>query len=130
MARVIIEVQDPLGLKSDAQPLLLGAQVEVEIIGRVMQDVIELPRSVLRDGDKLWLFSPSPEVARGEQRALPSEATPQVAQRLGSLEVREIKVLRKRKDTVIIKGELTSDEQVITSRIPTPVPGMRLRVNP
>lgn len=127
MARVIIEVQDPLGLKSDVQPLLLGAQVEVEIIGRVMEEVIELPRAVLRDGDRLWLFNTSPNANRGEARSL-AEPKSTERYRVGSLELREVKVLRKRKDSVIIKGALSAEEQVITSRIPTPVPGMRLRV--
>ena len=128
MARVIVEVQDPLGLKSDAQPLLLGAQVEVEIKGRVMQDVIELPRAVLREGDALWLFSPRGAEKSGESRDLSDPPNAQGSYQLGSLEVRTVKVLRKRKNSVIIKGELSAEDQVITSRIPTPVPGMRLRV--
>ena len=43
MARIVVEVRDPLGLKSDQDGLLLGAQVEVQIIGRSLGEVIELP---------------------------------------------------------------------------------------
>ena len=46
---------------------------------------------------------------------------------MGSLEVRHVKVLRKRRDTVLITEGITDSDEVITSRIPTPVPEMRLR---
>lgn len=129
MARVIIEVQDPLGLKSELKPLLLGAQVEVEIMGRMMKEVIELPRAVLRDGDRLWIFTTKNQT-QGEQNIRPQENT-EGSYRMGSLELRHVKVLRKRKDSVLIKAQdLSEEDLVITSRIPTPVPGMRLRANP
>jgi len=130
MARVVIEILDPLGLKDEElKPLLLGAQVEVEIIGKTLEGVTELPRSVLHDDDKLWLFSAEAGVARGEARAA-AEVETSGSYRVGSLELREVKVLRRRKDTILIRGGLSDDELVITSRIPTPVPGMRLRAAP
>ena len=129
MARVVIEVEDPLGLKSELKPLLLGAQVEGEIIGRMMEEVIELPRSVLHDESKLWIFVAEDSQAKGEERKI-GELSTEGSYRMGRLELREVRVLRKRKDSVIIQGELTGDELVITSRIPTPVPGMRLRTAP
>ena len=60
MARVVIEVPDPLGLKSEAQGLLLGAQVEVEVIGKTIKDIIEVPRSALRNEREVWIFKEAP----------------------------------------------------------------------
>ena len=48
-------------------------------------------------------------------------------QRFGTLEVRKVKILRKRKETVVIREGVGEDDYIITSRLSTPVPGMRLR---
>lgn len=124
MARVVLEVNDPLGLKSDKRALLLGAQVEVKIMGRDLGEVIELPRSAIHNEDELWIFKPE------DQRNSPlkgEDITLGGAQQIGMLEVRKVKVLRKRLDSVLIKEGLEDEEYVITSRLSTPVPGMRLR---
>lgn len=132
MAQVIIEVPDPLGLKGELKPLLLGAQVEVDIIGRSIDRVIEIPRAALREGDTVWLFRDArPQDDRSEESASVGikEAQPQVRYLNGALEVRSVKVLRKRRDTVLISEGLEDTDWVVTSRIPTPVPNMKLRVN-
>jgi len=57
MATVIVAISDPLGLQSDlAVPrLIIDDYVFVEITGRSLPGVIELPRSVLQDGDTVWI---------------------------------------------------------------------------
>ena len=124
MARVVLEVNDPLGLKSDERALLLGAQVEVKIMGRDLGKVIELPRSAIHNEDELWIFKREDQQTsplKGEDIKLGGE------QQVGILEVRKVKVFRKRLDSVFIKEGLEDEEYVITSRLSTPVPGMRLR---
>ena len=50
LARLLVEVDDPLNLKNkEAQlPLLLGSYVTVEISGKSMDNVAELPRSAVK----------------------------------------------------------------------------------
>lgn len=58
MARVLIEVDDPLCLKPENQqqkPLLIGEYVRVEIQGRKLEGVYDIPRSALREGDRVWI---------------------------------------------------------------------------
>ena len=57
MARLLVEVQDPLGLEIDGAPapLLLGEYIRAEILGPTVDNVVKLPREALRDGDQLWL---------------------------------------------------------------------------
>lgn len=61
MAKLIIEVDDPLSQKSKNKhvPLLtLGTFVRLKIKGKTLKQVLELPEKTLRDGDHLWLLSP------------------------------------------------------------------------
>ena len=125
MARVVIEIPDPLGLKNGLKPLLLGAQVEVEIIGRPIENVVELPRALLHGEDQVWIFTPEP--ISGGERELPIQHKGR-GDLLGTLEIRPVDVLRKRRDVILIREGLADQDEVVTSRIPTPVPGMRLRV--
>ena len=132
MARVVVEVPDPLGLKSETQGLLLGAQVEVEIIGKTVKNIIEIPRTALHNEREVWIFKEAPSVqVGGEVSAVKSELNKTQAERnsylIGSLEVRRVKVLRKRRDSVLITEGITDSDEVIISRIPTPVPEMKLR---
>ena len=57
MARLLVEVQDPLGLETDGAPapLLLGEYIRAEVLGPMVDNVVKVPREALRDGDQLWL---------------------------------------------------------------------------
>ncbi|MDD9945284.1 MAG: HlyD family efflux transporter periplasmic adaptor subunit [Myxococcales bacterium] len=112
MARVLIAVIDPMGLKRRDKPagvaglpLLLGAYVNVELFGGSIDDAYELPRLALRDGDKVYLVN-----ARDR------------------LEIRPVVVVRRRAESVLVKGGLQPGERVITSAVPSPLSGMELRV--
>jgi len=132
MARVIVEVTDPLGLETEAPPLLLGAQVQVSLIGRPLGELIELPRSALRGASSVWIFEPenisAAERAPAEAASSSPEAPqPSQLQQLGTLRVKEVEIMRRRRDTVIVRAGLSSESLVITSNIATPVPNMRVR---
>ncbi|MDH3575899.1 MAG: efflux RND transporter periplasmic adaptor subunit, partial [Desulfobacteraceae bacterium] len=52
MARILVEVADPLGLNASNQnrtPLLIGEYVRVKIIGRKLDNVFQIPRTALKD---------------------------------------------------------------------------------
>jgi RND family efflux transporter MFP subunit len=109
MARVLVEIDDPLGLNSKKNPeripLMLGAYVRVEIEGKMVEQVFLLPRTAIREGDQVW-------IADGEDR----------------LAVRPVEVFWRSKDTVLIQNGLREGDRVVTNSIPLPIPNMRLRV--
>jgi hypothetical protein len=120
MARLLVEIDDPLGLKKTPKksggegakpapelPLLLGAFVEAAIEADTLTDVVELPRLALRDGDSVY-------VVDGE----------------GRLAVRTVEVAWRREQTVLVKKGLDAGDEVIVSRLPSAVPGMLIRKAP
>lgn len=115
MARLLVEVDDPLGLKQQTVPtegsteashlpLLLGSYVNVEIAGREMDGVFELPREALREGDQVFLMTAD-----------------------NILHIQEVEVVWRRRGSVLIAGGLEAGDRVITSPLPAPVEGMKLR---
>lgn len=103
MARVIVEVPDPLALSTaDARPLLLGATVSVELAGRALDDVVALPREALRGEDAVWT------VGEGDVLA-----------------IQPVEVARRERERVLVRG-LAPGARVVQSRIAAPVPGMKL----
>ena len=109
MARVLVEIDDPLGLnlkKNPARiPLMLGAYVRVDIEGKMAEEVFSLPRTAIREGDQVW-------IADQEDR----------------LAVRPVEVFWRSKETVLIRNGLDEGDRVVTNSIPLPIPNMRLRV--
>ncbi|NQT19795.1 MAG: efflux RND transporter periplasmic adaptor subunit [Planctomycetes bacterium] len=103
MARLLVEIEDPLG--AGKAPLLLGAYVRVEIEGGRLDGVYELPRRTIREGGRVWVVNADDQ-----------------------LEVRQVKIAHGRTDTVIVSEGIAEGDNIITSPIATPMPGMRLRV--
>ncbi len=104
MARLIVEVVDPLALAAPGQPpLLLNSFVEVDLIGEEVDGVFEIPRVALRDDDRVW-------VAKGEVLA-----------------IRAVEVVWRKRDTVMVTG-LADGEAVIVSPVASPAEGLRVRV--
>lgn len=110
MARVLVEVQDPLNLAKPVGerglPLLLGAFTTVRFTGAQPMEAVQIPRSALREGDKIFVFDD------------------------GTLDIREVGVIWKRDDNVLLSTGVKDGEQIVTSRISTPLPGMKLRLAP
>ena len=105
MAQVLIEVDNPLETNDETPvPLLLGAYVKVEIRGRTMNNVFRLPQQALRQGDRVYVMDAQ-----------------------ARLSIRKVQVLRMENDSVLIRGGLKPDEQVVTSRLETAVAGMKLK---
>lgn len=105
MARVLVTIPDPLRLEETGGglPLLLGSYVRVEIDAGRLEDVLEIPRAALREGDRIWLV--------GDDNLL---------------RIRETEILWRRKDTVLIDNVLKPDEQLIVSDLKAALPGMEL----
>lgn len=108
MARVLVEVRDPLGLEpqnAGRAKLLLGAYVTVDLVGHPMPNTFLIPRETLRNDDHVWLRRPD-----------------------ATLEIRSVSVLWKNRDTVVIGEGLAAGEQLITSSLSFAADGMEVTV--
>ncbi len=108
MARVLVEIEDPFNLRSPADrglPLLVGAFVDVIIDGGALDDVFEIPRTALRDGDHVYLLS-------DDQR----------------LETRAVKVVWRTPDSVLVSHGIADGDQIVSSRLGSAIDGMLLRL--
>jgi len=107
MARLLVAVKDPLGLESpsaERPPLVLGAYVRVEIDGHDLTDVIRVPRTALRDGDRVWVMKED-----------------------DTLDIRGVEIAWSGNDHVYISEGLADGDLLVTSDLAAPVQGMELR---
>ncbi len=110
MARILVEVADPLGLNSSNQnrtPLLIGEYVRVKILGRKLDNVFQIPRTALKDNSSIWIV--------GENQ---------------TLEIRKVRAVWRDADVVLLKDGLKPGERLIVSDLSAPVEGMAVRVEP
>lgn len=111
MARVLIEVEDPFNLageesKTHGLPLLMGSFVEIAFEGSVTQDLVEIPRRSLHNGNTVHVITDE-----------------------GTLDVRTVQIVWRTTDTVLIGEGLSQGERYVTSSLATPMPGMKLRTS-
>ena len=108
MARVLIEVNDPLGLKpgnEEKNRLLIGEYVRAEIEGRELKEVYSIPRKALHNDKEIW-----------------------IATEEGTLDVRQVEVLWRDGGRILIRDGLSDGEQLIVSDITAPIQGMPVAV--
>lgn len=108
MARILVEVADPLGLKASKQdraPLLIGEYVRVKILGHKLDGVFQIPRPALRDNSTIWIVKENQ-----------------------SLEIRKVHPVWRDADVVLLQDGLKPGEQLIVSDLAAPVEGMAVRV--
>jgi hypothetical protein len=109
MARVLVEVRDPLGLEAangNRAPLLIGEFVRVEIEGRQLKDVVTLPRTAVHDGNTVWLATPE-----------------------GALSIRTVTPVWRDAEQVVVEEGLAPGDRLITTALPAPVEGMPLQTD-
>ena len=108
MARLLVEIDDPLDLKKpEAErrvPLLLSSLVSVSIKGRGADNLVELSRQFVRDGNQVYVYAD------------------------GKLTIRELQIVWRKADTVLVKTGVDTGDKVVTTRISAPLEGMKLRV--
>lgn len=109
MARVLIGVSDPLGLKRDDHgiPLLLGSFVEVRIDAGQLADVIPIPRQALREGNRIWVVDHNHAV-----------------------QIREADIRWTRRETVLIANNVEPGEELIVSGLRNALPGLEVDPRP
>ncbi|MGE0324947.1 MAG: efflux RND transporter periplasmic adaptor subunit [Polyangiaceae bacterium] len=127
MARVLVQIPDPLALGApeasgaskaipegksapeEQLPLLLGAYVQVRIDGGELTDVVKLPRTALR---------PHPDTGSPRVFVFGPDAR---------LVIHEVQVVWGAAEHVFVRGPLKSGDEVVVSRVPAALAGMKLQ---
>jgi hypothetical protein len=105
MARVLVEVRDPLALSSEAAPLFFGAYASLVLEGKTLERVAEIPRRHLRSGDRLYLFGSDKK-----------------------LDIRKVEISYRGEDTVLVSAGVDEGERLVITDVPVAVAGMALRL--
>jgi RND family efflux transporter MFP subunit len=106
MARLVVAVDDPYGLKKDGRErpeLAMGTFVQVVLHGAVLKDVAVIPAAALRDGGSVWIMND------------------------GHLKIRPVEVVRRARDEVVISGGLGPGDRVVLTNLAGAAEGMKLR---
>ena len=110
MVRVVVEVDDPYGIKGPARrrpELAIGMFVEAVLHGETLPAMFALPRKTLRDNDTVW-----------------------VADSDNLLRILPVEVVRQEKDSVLVSGGLPEDARLVLTYITGAAEGMKLRPLP
>ena len=103
---LVAAVDSPYNVKRHPRPLPVGLFVEAEIDGKPIPNAVAVPRSALFGDDSVFVV---------EQ---------------GTLRKKQVTVLRRTQDTVIIGDGLSAGNQVVLSRLDIMVEGMPVSVAP
>ncbi len=104
MVNVVARVESPYARVNGRPPLAVGLFVEAEILGRVEHGVFVLPRAALREGNRV-------HVVDDQDR----------------LRLREVDVLRRERERVVIRSGLEAGDRVSISPLAAVADGMRVR---
>ena len=102
---VVAEVQNPYNQKSSRFPLLSNLFVKAEIEGKVIQDVVALPKNAVNALHEVLLIDPE-----------------------NKLHIRRVDVLREEPERILIKSGLSVGDQLVISGIDVPVEGMAVSI--
>jgi RND family efflux transporter MFP subunit len=119
LAKLLVEIKNPLFSKSSNQkelPLLLGSYVSVELHGKDIQNVAILPRKALRDIDG---------VVSGSNF---TEGFVFLVDENSRLKYKKVKIVWRADEEVFVSEGLNDGDKVITSTIPIPVEGLKLKI--
>ncbi|MGM0381260.1 MAG: efflux RND transporter periplasmic adaptor subunit [bacterium] len=106
-ARLLVAVEDPLGLESSGRDkLLLGNFVELEFLGENIPGVVRLDRELLRRNNRVWVLDES-----------------------GRLDKRKVEIVFGTQEDVFVKSGLADGDRLINSELSRPVDGTRLKVH-
>lgn len=102
----IVEVKDPYNLKSSHKaPLRFGQFVEAEITSRQDEELLVLPRSILRLDNTVLTVNDNREI-----------------------EIMPVEVARTTAQDVFIRSGIAEGSLVVTSAVPNPYDGMKVRL--
>lgn len=103
MVHVVVEVPDPFAKEGVRPPLLPGTFVDVRIFGKVLDNVVAVPRHAIHEGGVVWLFVD------------------------GSLRLQEVEVARSDRERAYVRGGLAPGDQIVVSALDAVTDGMKVR---
>lgn len=105
MVRVVAEVENPFKEDNGNVPLTPGMFVNVEIKGKLLKDIIRVPRYALHSGDTVWVC------------------------KNGELHIQEVKIARRDKGFAYITSGISEGDVVITSPLDIVTDKMKVRIS-
>ncbi len=104
---LIAQVDNPHTPAHDDQPpLLVGQFVEAEIPGRLLQDVIVLPRKVARADDEVLVITPDNRIER-----------------------RKLEVVWRDRSSIVVRAGLSAGERVSLTQLPYAPQGSQVKIS-
>ena len=103
MARLLIALNDPMGIKNNRDPLLLGSFIRAEITGKKLNNVFRIPRAALKEDSHVLTVT--------------DEKT---------LHIQPVSIAWKNTDYVFVNEGLQTGDRIIVSSLSAPVEGMPL----
>ncbi|MFV8783671.1 efflux RND transporter periplasmic adaptor subunit [Microbulbifer sp. SA54] len=104
LARVLVELDDPLGVANPAQPkLLLNDLARVEITGRAAGEQVRIPLAALQDGDVVWVVQD------------------------GKIHIQPVKVAHLTESHAVLDRGLRGGESLVVTRLANVTEGMAVR---
>ena len=104
LVSVIIEIPQPLETDGNRPALLPGTFVEVEIEDKKLKNAAAIPRSAIRDADKVWIVKD------------------------GLLCIRQLKIARTDRDFAYTTAGVSDGDLIILSSLDTAIDGMKVRI--
>lgn len=106
MARLLVAVKDPLQLKKNGKDgLLLGEYVTAKIKGKLLNNVIAVPRTAYHNNSDIWVIT-------GDNK----------------LKTVKTKPVWEERKSVFVRNGFKAEEKLITSELSFPVEGMNLKI--
>ncbi len=141
LGRVLITIEDPLGLQNSKPALILGDQVIANLSLGVFKDVFVIPRNALYGEDTVFIAvkqgkaSQSPK-QRPEQRQAKqnpensTEITPKKElEDVYVLDIRPVEVAYRDINFAYVTSGIGQGDLLITSILPAPIDGMTIRID-
>jgi RND family efflux transporter MFP subunit len=106
MIHAVARVPDPYGRGDDPDrpPLSVGLFVEAEILGRRVDDVVVIPREALHGGDQVAVVDDE-----------------------GRLHLRAVEVLKRNRESVVLRSGIEAGERICTSPLGISIEGMQVQ---
>jgi RND family efflux transporter MFP subunit len=100
----VARIEDPYGLHHDSEQLPVGTFVSATIVGTVAEDIIRIPRAVVRGSDQVVFVD-------GE----------------GKIEVRAVDIARADAEFVYVRGGANAGDRIVLTALESPINGMAVR---
>ena len=104
MVNIVVEVRNPFELSDHRPALVPGMFVEIEVLGRVLKNVVRVPRHSVHNGSEVWIFLEE------------------------ALRIEKVEIARRDKQFAYVSSGLEEGDVIVTSPLDTVTDGMKIRI--